>query len=137
MEHRSSACVDPGSYAISIFGRHDKDGDGSLNRTAPQCQLQLLWPAAMPAARDGPGRTFLTLERGLVRLPKSHTACAVQPHRPVSRAASRDRELSHLQSHLPQRLQEAAALIDDFCNTLGLDLAAREKDNLINQQARG
>ena len=40
-------------------------------------------------------------------------------------------------SHLPQRLQEAAALIDDFCNTLGLDLAAREKDNLINQQARG
>ena len=58
MEQHSSACVDPGSYAISIFGRHDKDGDGSLNRTAPQCQLQLLWPAAMPAARDGPGRTF-------------------------------------------------------------------------------
>ena len=37
------------------------------------------YPAAMPAARDGPGRTFSTLERGLVRLPKSHTAGAVQP----------------------------------------------------------
>ena len=45
-----------------------------------------------------PRAHLLTLERGLVRLPKSHTACAVQPHRPVSRAASRDRELSHLQS---------------------------------------
>ena len=35
------------------------------------------------------------------------------------------------------RLQEAVALIDDFCSTLGLDLAAREKDNLINQQVGG
>ena len=132
MEQHSSACVDPGSYAISIFGRHDKDGDGSLNRTAPQCQLQLL-PSCHASCTRRPRAHLLTLERGLVRLPKSHTACAVQPHRPVSRAPSRDRELSHL----PQRLQEAAALIDDFCNTLGLDLAAREKDNLINQQARG
>lgn len=29
---------------------------------------------------------------------------------------------------------EAAALIDDFCKTLNLDLAVREKETLLNEQ---
>ena len=118
----SQSPVDPSSYAISIFGRHDKDGDGSLNRTAPQWQLQLLLHPMTQEAPPHPGARL--------RPPRSHRAGAVQPQWASPRTPSRELP------HLPQ-LQEATALIDDFCKTLGLDLAAREKDNLINQQARG
>jgi hypothetical protein len=38
VQQDSADSVDPSSYAISIFGRHDKNGDGSLNRT-----VELLW----------------------------------------------------------------------------------------------
>ena len=70
VQQDSADSVDPSSYAISIFGRHDKNGDGSLNRT-----VELLWTCcyfALPScAPHGSGCTFRTLEAA---------SAALEPH---------------------------------------------------------